>query len=461
LSSKELPISQKATELGTIKKPDYSRFSCFAKEIASNHCPENLGLKIILPKGISKEAASLMMRNTRKLTQKEIPSQILRKFVVSEKHQQPITRREKLLQDLKNLLTDTTFLKLHLLVLDHQFKDGDRNPPQAKVQIAPVVSLHYEEIKDNFGENSSLIEYCEGTKELNLAFQEFIMSIGPKQMGLISEKTRQEFGVLIFHKHGNYLVQRVLERDHLFLDFMVASCVQKFKMFASNEYSSRVMQILIRERRDFRLFVHKYFERNIRYAVSKITVTFLLLIAMRHAEDSEEYAYVHTAMVIDPTIYEYKLFKRILISYFQFSKSTMISDTWRLLLKTQTFDTFFDKKFSSLLLLMVVRRNFEPAIRTFTSLIGQKLSSLIWRKYFKVVVAKLLQPKYKSCRAALNASLTGVSLHDLSVLEMESAAQVNFYLYASVASFEESDGAGLEAFLKKIKHLIPAELTDV
>lgn len=459
-------LHHSSTEPGSYQRQDKldlrrmygdSRFVSFARDVACNHFPENLEMKIMLPKGVSKEQVDSLIKKTLQMAKSKMPNTVKGNKAEPEKPYQLITKRESLLQNIKSLLTDTTFLKLNQLDLDRETKEGAEGAPKAKVQLSPVANMHFEEIVRNFNEQSTLIQYCQGTKDLNVAFQKFIMNLSQDQIGLIRSMAIREFGVLIFNKHGNYLIQRILQRDRLYSDFVTKTCVEKFKVFASNEYSSRVMQTLIRERSDFRTFVHQYFAKDVGYGVSKITVTFLLLIAMRYAEDSEEYVYVHNELVKDCTLYEYKLFKRILISYFQFAKSSMISETWRLIMETQTFESFFDKKFSSLILLMVVRRNFEPAILDIAWHISKKLGSLIRRKYFKVVIEKLLQPKYKSCRSALNSSLSAIPLHELAVLLKESREHFNFYLYITIASFRESEGSQLEAYLKKIKHLIPAE----
>ena len=106
---------------------------------------------------------------------------------------------------------------------------------------------------------------------------------------------------------------------------------------------------------------------------------------------------------------------------------------------------------------MVVRRNYEQAITDISWHVSKKLSGLIKKRYFKVVVEKLLQPKYKSCRAALNESLGSQSLRDLVLLRKESLENFNFYLYITVASFREADTDQLEAYLKKVRHFVPFE----
>ena len=438
------------------------RFTTFAKEIASNHFPENIEMKVFLPKGVSKEEIHLLINKTLEMAKTKPQIQHSLRSRVSEKKTapDPCSKRERLLQSIKSLLKDTTFLKLNQLDLDHESKEVGEAAPKAKVNLSPAASQFYEVICNTFNDDSNLMEFCEGTKDLNVAFQQFIMNISQPAMTILREMAIREFNALIFNKHGNYLIQRIVQRDRQFSNFVTKACIENFRAFAADEYSSRVMQMLIKERADFRSFVHKYFEMDISYGYSKITVTFLLLIAMRHSPDSSEYAYVHREMEKDHSLYEFKLYKRILISYFQFAKAAMVCDTWKLIMETQSFESFFDKKFSSLILLMVVRRGFDPAIRDICSQISRKMVSLIKRKYFKVVVEKLLQPKYKSCRAAMNQSLSAISIRDLATLQKDSIENFNFYLYVTIASFKESDTDQLEAYLKRIKHFIPVETSD-
>lgn len=432
--------------------------------VSRNHHGGNILMRVLLPKELNLPQLSNFFSkkyNSNNPMRLEGHSDLASNQIVqdtSSLSQHKISKRDQILEFIRSHLPETAF----------KFQPADNwspeegtqvDSPQMDLQMSPQVSLLYEEIRLNFSEKNSLYFYCQGSKDLNIAFQLFIMDMSLPLMALIRNKGIEEFQVLVTNKHGNYLIQRIVQKDSLFCDFVVQSCKNNFETLASNEYSSRVMQLLVKERSDFRDFVHHFFKENIRFACSKLTVTFLIMIAMRYSQRTADFLYVHEAMVQDQSLAGVALFKRILISYFQFADQAMALGTYSLLRKICSFESFFDKKFNSLLLLMIVRRGFDPIVKDIFKSLSKKFVSLIDRRCFKLIIEKLLQGKYATCRCLLKDSLTKVGISDLITLLKKSPDNFNYYLYLVVGSFNTTETLALEAFLEKLHQSTPTKGT--
>lgn len=463
--SQRMPLGMAENPEGHWKKSKGDhRFTSFAKSVAINHAPWNIELNLALPTGISKNRLCSLINTTKALNHYYIQ----RKNVKSKESMDTKTRTENIplrslyLQYLKNSLKDTAFLKLNQLSLENEQKEMTTN---SKLKSKPPLSgpqyALFQQIVSTFESRSRLLTYCVGSKDLNVAFQHYIMNTQPEILAFIRQKAVQELDSLMFHKHGNYLIQRLIQRDKISCHTIFKVCMDNFRQFGENEYSSRIMQVLIEVHPGFRAYVHTYFSSNIAFSYSKICVTFLLLIAMRHSDTSQEFQYVYDHLKRDPGLYEFKLFKRVLIGYFQFADYSMIGNMWSLILTIEPFEAYFDKKFSSLILLMVIRRNYEVALKQIAWYFSSRFSEIIKRKYSKVVAEKFLQPKYMNFRQLLCTALTVMKEEELKNIQTGSEENFNFYLYLTIASFKETQNEELEAYLRKIKHLVPTCLPQL
>lgn len=430
------------------------RFSSRAQEIASNHSPCNIEFNILLPKGVLKDEIQRILQQAANPT--DFPQDCDRGF--SEK---PFSRssagvestRTTLLKHLKKMMRQADCIKP--TQIESEPKEFYEEPKQ-KLAMSSAVRNLYNNIPSHYRADVDLMQFCTGSKDLNVAFQHFIMDSNYEVVEQIRLQVINRFETFINNKNGNYLIQKLIQRDQIALHQVFLRSLDNFRRYALNEYASRVMQTLIELHPQFRLFVHSYFSSDLAFSYTSITVTFLLLIAMRFSENSTEYLYVYDHLRRDPSIFEIKLFKRVLIAYFQFADKEMTGDMWKLLLSIEPFENLFDKKFSSLILLMVVRRSADLAMKDIAWYISSRLPMILKKKYFKVVLQKLFQPKYSKFRHLLNVALTQVPFEHLERMKAESDDEFNYYLYFAVGSFAENQAEELETFLgSKLRKLLP------
>lgn len=122
---------------------------------------------------------------------------------------------------------------------------------------------------------------------------------------------------LITHKFGSYVLQKLLSKDDLTMDLLMAYCLENFNSLILNEYSSRVMQSLIEKSSDFRKKALEKFEANFDLSLSKTTSVFLLISCIKCAEDSREYRFLILKLRSSPCLIGLKIFQRVLLAYVQ------------------------------------------------------------------------------------------------------------------------------------------------
>ena len=318
--------------------------------------------------------------------------------------------------------------------------------------LSEELSRNLDWIQKEFSVKSNILDYCYNDKNLNISFQHFIKICCPKTLDIIVSKVNEHLYTIMYDKYGNYLIQKLLERDLSFRSEIEGICKFNFAEMAENEYSSRVLQALASVSPSFRRFVNQYFKENIEFAISKISVTFVLLITMKYSESSTEFYYIEELFISNPMLFEYKLFKRILIAYIQFADDMRIVHRIWKRLSGVTFGSFFDLKFGALILLMLVKRGHQKAMKKIALKFRTTLPSLLNRRYFKLVAEKLLQPKYSPIHPIISQQLQQIPFETLDQIHASSPTDFYFVVYLIVSSFsKETDKELLQQFMKKVE----------
>ena len=307
-------------------------------------------------------------------------------------------------------------------------------------------------ILQQFNINSNILDYCYKDRNMNISFQHFIMICDQGTLDIIVSKVNEHLYTIMKDKYGNYLIQKLIKRDAKFMKKIEAVSKSNFTELAENEYSSRVLQALVYESSEFRLFVHQYFRNNLVTGISKISSMFILLIAIKCSSSSLEYVYIVDQFVANPLLFEYKLFKRVLIGYIQFADDmTVVDRIWKTL-SGMPFGNFFDLKFGALILLMLVKRGHQKAMTKIALSIHTSLPNLVTRRYFKLVAEKLLHPKYAAIHSLVSEALQQTSIETLNEIREKSKTDFYFVVYLIISSHsKESDKQQLQRFVAEVE----------
>jgi hypothetical protein len=204
--------------------------------------------------------------------------------------------------------------------------------------------------------SSVLISYATESKEASMSLQSFISECPMDVIDTVREILLQNTQYLIVHRFGSYVLQRLITRDSNSLQFLSNLCQSSFTSFMKNEYSSRVMQLLIECSQSFRKAAINQMELNFLIVLESGAASHLLKACIKNSNAPEELDFVLNYMENYPALTSSKLFRNVLMAYMQRCSTNRLQKI-AVLLKLEHRFLFYlnSKSFTSLLFLLLER----------------------------------------------------------------------------------------------------------
>ena len=161
---------------------------------------------------------------------------------------------------------------------------------------------------------SELRSMCCQSREQSMLFQHYIESCPEEIFSILQDKIFSDIDFLMLHEYGCYVVQRVMQRSYTNIGRVEKFCREHFIKLAFNEFSSRVLQILIKNSSEFRQFVFESLKGKLNMCADSISVVFLLAVAIESSLDPSEYDYIKTTVFTKTkSIIQSKFLKRLVV----------------------------------------------------------------------------------------------------------------------------------------------------
>lgn len=292
------------------------------------------------------------------------------------------------------------------------------------------------QLKEGFIKDSiNIQEWCQGNKPQNYAFQKFIERSDRTELAKIVAMMEPVIPSLVVDRQGHYVVKKLMLKSPSFLKKVEAHCSTNFIGLSQDEYASRVMQLLVGKSPSFLELVINFARKSPKHTYTSVTTMFVLVAALRVCEGQRNLLFVRENFEKNPTVFGSKLFKRVLISYVQFSSSEEILLLWKTILRLYPLNTMLKDRFGSLLFLMFVRRALPSILNDLGLWIKTNLTALFGARYFRSIAANLTYSKYAAARGTLLFALLEASPSRLTQLKKEKS-QYGLYLYTVLQLFD-------------------------
>jgi Pumilio-family RNA binding repeat len=298
--------------------------------------------------------------------------------------------------------------------------------------------------------STELISYCTETKENSLRLQCFLERCSPAETRRVGGIIEPYYGELITHRIGNYVLKKLVELDNeVTLPSLAEYCHSRFTVLIKNEYSSRVIQSLIEANEEFRRFTLKYFAEHFHECLENTAVVFLIISAIRFAQDSTETSFVKDTLKRSPQLLGIKVFQRVLVSYVQHCDSQSLEEVSTLIKPEINLRRLLNEKFSTYIILTLLQRKVEIITQILCRAIRTDIEELFETKFFKLLINKLFELKQEDLSERLSSHLTSLSTSQLLKLASRSSYFL-FYLYVAFNSFGDSRVRNFVKFYKRL-----------
>jgi hypothetical protein len=342
-------------------------------------------------------------------------------------------------------LKDSVHMKYHDTVSGEKLKAKTKNgsllgSSSLKAENLPDLSLHEqpksEEISTSAFQEASfetMLRWATESKTSSVRLQRFCQDCPVDCLLRLAELVQKQPSMLLTHRFGSYLVQKLIQRCSSSLGNLVRYCRLHFAELAKNEFASRALQKLIEHSSAFRAFAMSTFKSDLELYTKDVASGYLVACGILQAQSEEERDILSDYLRSGKNKwYESKYTKKVIIVYLSVCSPDKL-DTFFLSLQVGPNLLLFmqDKHSCNILLTFLVRRHALAQ-----SLVLRKLTrnplQLIRTKFFGFFIAEIAKESQTSELAAVIGSvLRSISQENLRALLHEAAT---YQIYSGAVS---------------------------
>src|SRR3990167_8287702 len=255
---------------------------------------------------------------------------------------------------------------------------------QTKVQADPVPSAKASEEEDSGTEVLEfenpqqqkvevLVKKAIESKRASVIFQKYLEQYRPSDVAYLTIALKELVPQLIVHAFGSYILQKLCMLSPTFKQFVIDYCFKNLLQLSSNEYSSRVMQILAENIASFRRCLFKDAAENFTVAMRSMSWVLLLSACVRAAQSSDEYEDLLTKMTSNPQqrTDSKTYFFKLVVSVVRVCSPQSLSRIYHAFRSILTSHSLFSSKNRLLILSSILNRKHPIAVQDFDRALQQ------------------------------------------------------------------------------------------
>ena len=291
------------------------------------------------------------------------------------------------------------------------------------------------------------------SKESSLSLQAYISECNPEDLEHVIDKVKYFIELLMNHCFGNFVAQRLVVKSQAIFEHVECIALENFEEFMTNEFSSRVLQLIIEKSAIFCKFALNYFRRNIKKSLSCNSSCHLILACIRNAKDVSSIEFVHDYLRKTPRYMGNKYYQRILITYLQTASLSQVNGFAYTLGAHNSVCQILNKKACSNMLLVLIQRGDPTTIDSVNKLLKNDVSRLLETKYFLFVIQKLSQGQESEFLSNAFNILTNLATKKLQHLSQKESTMHTF-LYVVMLCCNRELESNLDCFLNRPEVMI-------
>ena len=304
-----------------------------------------------------------------------------------------------------------------------------------------------------------LLKYATESKEDSMSLQAFITDCSPELINLIREVLLQKAEILICHRLGSYVLQRLITRDRSSLEQLSLLCRKEFAFLMQNEFSSRVMQLLIECSPDFRSTSIQYLKTHFFQALEAGPSSHLLKACIKNSSSPDGLDFILDNMEHHPSLISSKIFRNVLMIYMQRCSQQNLRRI-SLFLKFQQRLLFYlnSKSFASLVFILLERGE-EVTVYSFLGCLRSSPLRVFACRCLQLLVGWIFASDHDLSDTVRNIGRYLGHLPSAVIGKLDRSGYFNIYAYTVLRSLSDTEPSELNHFLKR--SIIAAKLAPL
>ena len=308
--------------------------------------------------------------------------------------------------------------------------------------------IHLNKIK--IGDPFQLFTMASKSKSSSLSLQTYINDCSGEDLEQVTDKMICYIPFLITHRCGNFFVQRLLVKSQAIFQLVVNIAQENFAQLAINEFSSRVLQLVIEKSESFCKFALSYFKNNLKMSLYSKASCHLIVACIKNTKDVSKIQFVNTFLVKNPIYMRNKFYQRILIAYIETASDSQVHGLASTLGAHTDICKLLENKTSGYLLLALIQRADATTLETIYELLTNDVSRLLEARYFLMVMQKLSQSQGQCPEFLANVFNILTQLNTSTVVCLSrNDMSMSQYLFVLLLCSNEDLESDLDRFLSR------------
>lgn len=356
-------------------KPNW-RVESFKSE--SNHTFENLAFKK------SKHSLYNNLNNRRTVSGSTQPNQLSEDSTQTDQ-----SFDSEVLEIVKRIRTKLFTFK-HLNITDICRKMEYKESAKVNIDLISQVLKDLPQIEDL--EDSAFVDLCITNKITSKAIQTLLAQGDKATQATILAHCETSLDFLLHSKYGNFILQEAVRCCPSFAANLERKITPILGSLVSLDGPSRVMQVLVIYRPQFRLSVLRWFLSQLEILQESVPLVFLLSSAIQATNHCKQEMKLLRGVLFSPksnNLRKFKFFKPLIASFIDKCTSRDLDKVFRFFNIGPQFDLLLNDRFGALVLDSLLIRGHEETISLMLTRLAQFLPTLITAKYFKALIHRL------------------------------------------------------------------------
>ena len=344
-----------------------------------------------------------------------------------------------LIAKLHQSLHECLFYSLSTVEKDH------RQPNTGTLAAADIDTGSLEQQYDGLLADE-LCSICTDSKNSSLKMQNYLSNCTKRQAANIGCRLISRITTLIVHPFGNYVVQRLVSKDKVFESKVIEYIVTQLHALSNNQYSSRVLEVLILENPRLRKTVRfVLFEHLCEFLESSPAIRVVQACLQKQSEISQK-SFLYDWLQFRPSLKLNKAFQKLMLTHTQYCHNNELDRIYYSLNLNDDILAALDSKIFAFVLVTMIMRNHELTRIAVARAIQSNLTLFLTKKNTKTFFLRLW--KDPTCHPAkeIGETLAKLRYQDIrSLLTRVSVAQ--FYFYVTIKTLLLAESTKLSAFM--------------
>lgn len=295
-------------------------------------------------------------------------------------------------------------------------------------------------------DGQSLLDACTASKIGSLNIQEYLGTCSNLEADLIGKLLADFVPLLAQHPMGSYVAQRLAFRSAYFEAVLTKFCLREFQVLIHNEYSSRVIQVLIENYKKFRHAAAKLVKANLEECLGSSQAIHIVQACLQNSTAGFDQAFVLQWLLERPQCMWRKGYQKILVNQIKNCSDEYLDSIFYCLKVKENLAEFLQYKLLSFLLAALVLRNHIPTRNAILKAFKRHTSFLLSRKCVKFFFMQLWRDPLSKVAKEIGETLTAIPPSSLTRV-FRFPLNGFFYLYMTIKTLQQTNSPTLKTFL--------------